>query len=111
MQFLFYAFISYINLKLVPFGFFCGTPKFSSYQKLKYLACSVKLFNLKTKINGNRIKNKEQMWVQRELCNELFYTRTYREKIDSEKAAGGVLSTKKVIQNTSSPSLFGINFI
>lgn len=41
-------------------------------------------------------KNKEQMWVQREFCNELrvFYTWTYGEKIDSEKAAGGVLSTK-----------------
>lgn len=56
------------------------------------------LFNLKTKINGNWIKNKEQMWVQRKLCDELFYTRTYGEKIDSEKAAGGVLSTKKLFK-------------
>lgn len=48
------------------------------------------LFNLKTEVNGNRIKNEEQMQVQREPCNELFYTRTYGEKIDSEKAAGGV---------------------
>lgn len=56
------------------------------------------LFNLKTKINGNRIKNKEQMWVQRELCNELIYTRTYGEKVDSEKAAGGVLTQKKLFK-------------
>lgn len=34
----------------------------------------------------------------------------YGEKIDSEKAAGGVQSKKISIQNTSLPSLFGIIF-